>query len=124
MEKALKDAVKEIESKFSAEYSEFRGESSLLVTSDQIIAVAQTLKEKHNFEISKLFLMVQFQILFLRTGPCELHPPSTYRRCRFAEGGFKFCWYHHSSRSLHPSQPPLSFRHRVLPLRKVFLTKI
>ncbi|MBW8010774.1 MAG: NADH-quinone oxidoreductase subunit C [Chloroflexi bacterium] len=51
MDKALKSAIKDINKRFEAQETEFRGLVSLVVAPEHIVQVCSTLREKHHFEM-------------------------------------------------------------------------
>ena len=54
-------------------------------------------EENQNFEISKcLFWWFSFKFSFYKMDCVPKTPSSTYQRCSFEEGGWKFLWHHHS----------------------------
>ena len=50
MEKELKEVIKDLKKKFKLRDTEFRGQVSLMVPADKIVAVCQDLKKEHKFE--------------------------------------------------------------------------
>ncbi len=63
---ALKEAVQDLEANFGGQASEFRGQVQVLVPSDQIVAAATALRDKHNFEIMPDITAVDY---WPETGP-------------------------------------------------------
>ena len=51
MDAALKSAIKAVESEFNTKASEFRGQSSIQLAPEHIVAACTLLKNEHNFEI-------------------------------------------------------------------------
>jgi NADH-quinone oxidoreductase subunit C len=50
MDKALKPVIQDLTNEFEGQDSEFRGQVSLLVAPEKIVALAQALRDKHGFE--------------------------------------------------------------------------
>jgi NADH-quinone oxidoreductase subunit C len=51
MNSELQAIVKNLESAFAAKGSEFRGQASVIVAPDRIVAAARTLRDKHGFDM-------------------------------------------------------------------------
>ncbi|BAJ62865.1 NADH-quinone oxidoreductase subunit C [Anaerolinea thermophila] len=50
MDEKMRTVVEGLQSRFNLEVQEFRGEVTLIVPPEQIVAVAQTLRDEHGFE--------------------------------------------------------------------------
>ncbi len=51
MDTALKPIIKKLASQFDAELKEFRGQQSLLINAEQLLALSQSMKKDHGFEM-------------------------------------------------------------------------